>query len=143
MSTIRKLSRAQLRPLAMRLLKEQGGLCPCCSKPIDMTIKGEAVVDHSHVTGQVRGILHRSCNAALGKMEHAVGRWGSKSMDYAAIINWINNALVYYAQPEHPFIYPTHVTPEEARVLRNAKERKARATRKARQVVRRSHDNLG
>lgn len=142
MSTIRKLTRSQLRPLVMRLLQQQGGVCPLCQLPIDMSIKGEAVCDHNHITGRVRGVLHRSCNAALGKMEHAVGRWGCKSMAYESMVPWIAAALVYYAQPEHPYTYPTHKTPEELRLERNAKERKARATRKARQVVRKSHDGL-
>lgn len=134
----RKLTRSQLRPLVMRILKEQGGKCPVCELPIDMTIKGEAVCDHNHISGRVRGVLHRSCNAALGKMEHAVGRWGCKSMTYEAMVPWIERAVLYYKQPEHPFIYPTHKTADEQRIERNAKERRARATRKARQVVRKS-----
>jgi hypothetical protein len=134
----RKLARSQLRPLAMRMLAEQGGVCPLCGKPVDMTIKGEAVVDHDHVTGLIRGTLHRSCNAAEGKVANAAGRWGAKSMDYSAIIPWLHNLLAYLERPTTPFIYPSHQTEEEKRVAKNAKERRARATRQARQVVRKS-----
>ncbi|QHJ81723.1 MAG: hypothetical protein [Caudoviricetes sp.] len=139
----RKLARSQIRPVALRLYAAQGSVCALCGKAIDLTEKGSIVLDHDHVTGLVRGALHRSCNAAEGKVANAAGRWGAKSMAYDAIIPWLENLLAYLRQPPTDYIYPTHVTPEEARVLRNAKERKARATRKARQVVRRSHDNLG
>lgn len=120
------------------MLQEQGGVCPLCKKPIDLTIKGEIVVDHDHTTGQVRGALHRSCNAALGKMDNAVGRWGAKSMAYEAILPWLKAAVAYYEQELQPYIYPTHKTDEEKRLEANAKARRARATRQARQVVRKS-----
>lgn len=136
--TPRKLARSQLRPMAQRMLAAQGGVCPLCGKPVDMSIKGEAVVDHDHVTGLIRGTLHRSCNAAEGKVANAAGRWGAKSMEYSAILPWLRNLLAYLDQPPQPYIYPSHLTEEEKRVLKNAKERKARATRQARTAVRRS-----
>ena len=133
---MRKLTRSMVRPYLLRLLKEQDGKCPLCGKPIDVTIKGEAVLDHDHDTGQVRGVLHRSCNAAEGKVANAAGRWGAKSMDYAAILPWLEGMLKYLKQPAKDILYPTFQTEEEKRLARNAKERKARATRKARKIVR-------
>lgn len=134
----RKLTRSQLRPVTMRLLAAQGGVCPLCDKPVDLTVKGEAVCDHDHATGFIRGALHRSCNAALGKMDNAIGRWGAKSMDYAAIIAWAKRAIAYYEQEPTDLIYPSHQTEEEKRIAKNAKERRSRATRQARTVVRKS-----
>ena len=122
----------------MRLHQEQGGVCPLCNRPIDFTIKGEAVCDHDHVTGRIRGALHRSCNAAEGKVANAAGRWGAKSMDYAAIVPWLENLLAYLRQPATDYIYPTHKTADEQRIARNATERRRRVERKARQVVRKS-----
>jgi hypothetical protein len=136
--TPRKLTRSQLRPLGMRMLAAQGGVCPLCGKPIDQTIKGELVIDHDHDTGLIRGALHRSCNAAEGKVANAAGRWGAKSMAYAALLPWLENMLAYLKLDPQPFIYPSHKTDEELRIARNAKERKARATRQARTAVRRS-----
>lgn len=136
--TARKLTRSQLRPLTLKLYKDAGCVCALCGLPIDLTKKGEIVADHDHVTGQIRGALHRSCNAAEGKVANAAGRWGAKSMDYAAIIPWLENLLTYLKKPATDFIYPTHKTADEQRIERNAKERRARATRKARQVVRKS-----
>lgn len=134
----RKLTRSQLRPLGMRMLQEQGGVCSLCGKPVDLSIKGEMVIDHDHETGQVRGALHRSCNAAEGKVANAAGRWGAKSMSYGAILPWLRNLIAYLESPPQPYIYPTHQTEEEKRVAANAKARRTRATRKAREVVRKS-----
>jgi Recombination endonuclease VII len=44
------------------LLTRQGGACAICRKRSDETL----VVDHCHRTGEVRGLLCRSCNLALG-----------------------------------------------------------------------------
>lgn len=138
MSQPRKLTRSQLRPLGMRMLQEQGGVCSLCGKPVDLSIKGEMVIDHDHETGQVRGALHRSCNAAEGKVANAAGRWGAKSMAYTAIIPWLRNLIDYLERAPQPYIYPTHQTEDEKRVAANAKARRTRATRKAREVVRKS-----
>lgn len=46
------------------MLKEQMGLCAICKHAsMDGT---RLTVDHDHDTGQVRGLLCRSCNRALG-----------------------------------------------------------------------------
>lgn len=133
---MRKLTRSQLRPFALRMLQQQGGVCALCKKPIDLKIKGELVVDHDHTTGQIRGALHRSCNSSEGKVAHAAGRWGAKSMAYSAIIPWLENLLEYLKQPAQEALYPTFKTEEELRLQRNATERKRRAERKARTLVR-------
>lgn len=134
--TARKLTRSQLRTYALRILKEQEGACALCGKAIDPSVKGELVVDHDHGTGLIRGVLHRSCNAAEGKVANAAGRWGAKSMEYSAIKEFLSNLLTYLNQPPHPYIYPTHKTEDEQRLARNAKARRERATKKARVLVR-------
>lgn len=56
-----------------RMLHEQGGVCKICQKPETWAVKGRVVnlcVDHCHDTGKVRGLLCRSCNVCLGKMDH-------------------------------------------------------------------------
>lgn len=134
--TARKITRGQLRTYALRILKEQDGLCALCGVAIDPGVKGEMVVDHDHTTGLIRGVLHRSCNAAEGKVANAGGRWGAKSMSYSDIIPWLENLLVYLKKAPHPYIYPTHKTDDEKRLERNAKARRERATKKARVLVR-------
>jgi len=122
-----KVPRTALRTYMLRWLKEQGGLCPLCGKPIDHTVKGEGVVDHDHDTGEIRGILHRSCNAAEGKIANAAGRWGAGSMSYAAITPFLQRMVDYLQQPGKGFMYPSHKSDEEKRLDRNKKAREARA----------------
>ncbi len=42
-------------------IAEQDGCCFICRSP-----SGKLVVDHNHITGQVRGLLCVSCNGLLG-----------------------------------------------------------------------------
>lgn len=46
------------------LIEEQDGKCKICHKEFDSSSKPH--VDHNHTTGDVRGILCRNCNLALG-----------------------------------------------------------------------------
>lgn len=49
------------------LIEHQGGVCAICKRP--MNGSRTEVIDHDHVTGQVRGILHGQCNTGLGMFE--------------------------------------------------------------------------
>lgn len=134
-----KIPRSQQRTFVYKILKEQGGVCPLCTKVIDLATKGEAVLDHCHETGLVRGVLHRSCNASEGKVANAAGRWGAKSMDYdAAVIPFLERLVAYLKKPKHNLIYPTHLTPEEAKDKANLKRRSAAAAKKAAIAVRKT-----
>jgi hypothetical protein len=50
------------------MLKEQAGLCWICQK-----LMSQPSVDHDHQTGAVRGLLCRTCNAALGQFRDNQG----------------------------------------------------------------------
>lgn len=53
------------------LLAQQNGVCAVCGEAPE----GRALdVDHCHETGQVRGLLCRSCNIALGMLRECSGR---------------------------------------------------------------------
>lgn len=54
------------------MLIAQNGKCAICEDELHLLSRGRgdrqrACVDHNHKTGQVRGLLCRVCNAALGK----------------------------------------------------------------------------
>lgn len=51
----------------LRMVEERGNLCDICGKPPRGSSHGNAVlhIDHSAVTGKVRGLLCRSCNNLL------------------------------------------------------------------------------
>lgn len=132
---MRKLPRSSLRAWAMGHLKtEQGGLCALCKQPIDLKVMGnksDYVVDHDHETGEIRGVLHRSCNAAEGKVANAAGRWGAKSMSYNALIPWLRNMLTYLEQDGTGLLYPDHKTPEEREEAARVKRNRAAAYKRA------------
>ena len=45
------------------ILKSQNGVCAICGlPPMDQNL----AVDHDHVTGKIRGLLHTACNLVLG-----------------------------------------------------------------------------
>lgn len=133
---MRKVARSQMSSYTARLLKEQGGLCPLCGTAIDMSIRASACLDHNHVTGEIRGVLHRACNAAEGKVKNAVARWGGTGEDYDKIIAYLERLIAYLKQPGTGLMYHTHLTPEEKRLKRNAQARKARAAKSASAIVR-------
>lgn len=132
---MRKLARTQMRAWAQAHLNgKQGGLCPLCKRPINMSVQGaksDYVIDHDHTTGEIRGVLHRGCNGAEGKVANAAGRWAGLGMDIPAIAAWLANLVDYYAQPGTGLMYPTHKTPEEKAEAAKAKRRVAAATRRA------------
>ena len=143
---MRKISRSQLRAWAIGHIKtKQRGVCPLCGKPISLQVMGnksDYVVDHDHETGEIRGVLHRSCNAAEGKVSNAAARWGAKSTKYKDIIPWLHRMLDYLENNEGTgIIYPDHKTPEEREEARKQRARRAQAQRKARLALREKEKN--
>jgi hypothetical protein len=107
--------------------KEQADICPLCGGPLGDDI----VLDHDHKTGDVRAVLHRWCNAVLGKIEnwsYRVGQ-GVESQDF--LRNTLDYLRVHRENPSN-LKYPTYKTEDEKRLARNKKARVAR--RKAKEA---------
>lgn len=51
------------------MIQGQHGLCLICDFPLTFIGRGGPAVDHDHETGKIRGILHRTCNAAIGLLQ--------------------------------------------------------------------------
>lgn len=49
---------------------EQKGLCAWCGLPLGTT--DDAHLDHDHVTGRKRGLVHRKCNQDIGGFERTL-----------------------------------------------------------------------
>lgn len=136
---LRKLTRGQLRSWAIGHVRNvQGGLCGICKQPLTFSVMGaksDYVVDHDHNTGEIRGVLHRSCNAGEGKVAGAAGRWGAKTTQHGPMVAWLKGLLAYYEQPGTGCQYPGHKTDEERAEIARHKRNIQAATRRAAQKV--------
>lgn len=120
-----RLTASQVKAYREDTLRNQQGRCVlCCEQVTD-----DAVLDHCHKTGHIRGVLHRGCNSMLGVIENNRPRYllvGSRLFTMLSRVEAYLNAD-NTAKPT----YPTHRTPEEKRVRTNLRAKKARATKKA------------
>lgn len=145
---LQRLTASTMPSVRLMMWKRQGGKCLVCSKPINVTIQGtgsDYALDHCHESGEVRGLLHRSCNSALGKIDHAAGCWGAKSMKYEDIIPYLKAVVAYYEWVEkNPtgMMYPSHKTPEQKKEADRLKRNKAAALKRAKDRVKRGSTNV-
>lgn len=51
------------------LLLSQDFLCAICGTQME---EKDICIDHCHTTGKVRGLLHRTCNAAIGLLKEDI-----------------------------------------------------------------------
>ncbi|WNV48158.1 DNA exonuclease VII [Caulobacter phage Quill_5.2] len=109
------------------LLAKQKGRCAICNLPIKSS--EIPVLDHNHETGAVRGVLHHSCNAVLGKIENSYKRFGLGN-HLMAFLNGVAAYLQAHATNITGFLHPTHYTEDEKRLKANAKARKKYALKK-------------
>jgi hypothetical protein len=50
-------------------IRQSGGKCPICLRVLqEKQGSAQAVVDHNHVTGKVRGVLCHRCNITIGML---------------------------------------------------------------------------
>lgn len=120
-----KLKYSEIAPFRNAMLRSQGGRCALCQLPCS---EADACLDHDHQTGFVRGVLHRSCNALLGKVENNEKRYGIKSL--TAFLHGAATYLQNHGLRTTGTLHPKHKTDEEKRLARNAKARKKRAATK-------------
>ena len=90
--------------------------------------------NYDHITGEIRGVLHRGCNGAEGKVFDAIARWGGVGKTYEAVIPFMENLLYYLKQDGCGVMYPDHKTEEEKKQAAKVKAAKARAAAKAKEV---------
>lgn len=104
----------------------QGNRCAICQLPMTAA---EACLDHCHSTSNVRGTLHRGCNAVLGVIENSFRRYGVK--DLAAFTNGIAAYLQNHSTNITGYLHPTYRTDEQKRDRTNklARERRAKQGR--------------
>jgi hypothetical protein len=120
-----KLSQAQISRYRDELLLAQGGRCPLCGE----LINGDAVLDHDHKSGHVRGVLHRSCNGLEGKIANWIKSFG-RNLDMSSLLSSLvrYQAGEYSSNPLHPF-HRTEIDKEIKKLQRAAKSTKGAETK--------------
>ena len=121
------MTNSEVKVIRQQQTAQQGNLCALCGLP---GVAKDPVLDHNHQTGAVRGTLHRSCNALLGKVENNAARFGVKSLP--AFLHGAAKYLQVHSTNITGIIHPTHKTEDEKRIARNKKAvvRRAAAKRK-------------
>jgi len=123
---LRKLKQSELAEFRTQLWEAQGKRCALSGEPL---LLSDAVVDHNHTTGEVRGVLSRGANSMLGKIENHMRI--AKLNTPAKLAKFLAGVVPYiYNHAKHDVMYPTHKTPDEKRIARNTKARKARAAKR-------------
>lgn len=112
-----RINPKDVKPIREQMLKEQNGVCAICSEPI---AEGEAVLDHCHKTGHLRGVLHRGCNAFIGHMENNQPR----NRITPTRLQQILNNFLFYVSNHKELLHPTYRTEEEKRERAKKKRRK-------------------
>lgn len=112
-----RIKQSEVAGIRERMLKEQDGICPLCG----YLIETDAVLDHDHTTGHIRGVLHRQCNHAEGRVLDWIKRTGKRVNP----LEFIKRLRAYWSTDfsENPYHY-THVTEVEREIKRLKKQRK-------------------
>jgi hypothetical protein len=92
-----ELKASQIKAFREQMLKQQGGRSAISGQIIQ---EGEAVLDHDHHTGLVRGVITRAENSVLGKVEN--GRRYGKSFNPILFAKGLHAYLTAPQGPMHP-----------------------------------------
>ena len=122
MGNTQRLNASQLKEWREATWRAQDKRCAITGYTISPS---EAVADHDHSTGRLRGVLHRGVNALLGKCENNYRRYGLS----LPMLRAMAPAIADYIERDYSanVFYPTHRTEDEKRELRNKRAREARA----------------
>lgn len=125
-----RLTQSQLAEYREATWEKQGKTCALTGRPL---LLENAVVDHCHTTGVVRGVLSRGANTMLGKIENHRTLAGLKSdrdltLFLSNVVGYISRGSALAMNPDAT-LYPTHRNADEKRLLRNKRARKRRAAK--------------
>ena len=135
MANSRRIKQKEIRPLREKILKEQKFICPVCTTEIK---EGEDVLDHSHKTGHIRAVLHRSCNMAMGRIMN----WARRTKD-SEPLHFLEGMLKFYDKDyTDNDIHPKHLTANEKELKKLRKHQKTLKSQKGRRDVQARIDEM-
>jgi len=118
-----KIKQSELAKVRQELLVKQNGQCMFCGGNLTGIASRNIVVDHNHDTGIIRGVAHRGCNGAEGKVLNYLKTWG-KCKSKVEVVRMMKRLLAFWEkEPKTEYIYPTHKTALEKKELRNKRAR--------------------
>ena len=110
-----KLKYTEVKTYRAQQLAKQNNCCALCGEQI----LDDAVLDHCHKTGLIRKVLHRGCNALLGKIENNMAR---NHVDIDRLEIFASNLAAYISTDWTDLLHPTHYTAEEKKLKRKRKK---------------------
>lgn len=119
-----KLKQSEIPKWREDSLDAQGHRCMLCCD----VVSDDAVADHDHKTGHMRGVLHRGCNAMLGHIENNRARNGLQGSRLFTMLARVEHYLKLDSthNPLHPTFRDEEAKAERRRML----ARKRRAEKK-------------
>lgn len=119
---MRRISKSEIPDVKKMMLNKQKGVCPICGQSLLTVPSKDQVLDHCHTSGYIRGVLHRGCNGAEGKVRQVMSSWGRSGYSEAALIKALENMVNYWKvnqTPQTDLVHPSHLTGPERMVLAN------------------------
>jgi len=96
-----RLKYTEVKTHRSQQLLEQNNCCALCGEEII----DDAVLDHDHKSGLIRKVLHRGCNAMLGKIENNMAR---NRIDIERLSKWALNIVDYITKTHSDLQHPTY-----------------------------------
>lgn len=116
---MKKVKPKEIKELREEYLRIQSNLCALCKDALDLS---EAVLDHDHTSGRLRGVLHRGCNVMEGVITNNMRRNKIDEIRLGSILAH----LQAYQKDLKDLVHPTHLTPEEKLERRKQRAKKRR-----------------
>jgi hypothetical protein len=114
-----RLKTTEVKPYREEHLRDQDYCCALCGE----LIFDDAVLDHDHRSGYIRGVLHRGCNALLGKIENSMAMNRITPARLTAILTNYNT----YVSQHHAVLHPSYKTAEERKQRAKVRAQRRRA----------------
>ena len=103
-----KLKRNEIAVLRTKLHQEQDRKCALCTKRLKLS---DAVLDHDHLSGHCRAVIHADCNVLLGKVENYTSRHGKRMRTENRLSSALKNIWEYMLKDwTHNPLHPSHLT---------------------------------
>ncbi len=87
-----QLGWSELTKYCREKLKRQGRKCGMCYEELDFN---DAALDHDHVTGEIRDVIHKHCNTVEGQIIHVIQKFNLEP------ISTLEAVIEYWKKERH------------------------------------------